>query len=117
MMPIMLTVSLWLNVLVLIPVCLGLVTDAQWANGAWGERTPARGIMLSIYFAILLGSGALLVLQSPVLAAPILAAQVAYKITTPLTVRTLRNPVVLSNLAIAAVHCVTLVIIAPQLPL
>jgi hypothetical protein len=38
----------------------------------------------------------------------LLGVQVIYKLTTPFTVGTWRNPVVLSNLAIAAVHTATL---------
>lgn len=104
----MLLVSLCLNILVLIPVCWGLASRAKWADAAWGEQTPARGILLSIYLAILIGSVALLLIRSPMLATPLLAIQVLYKVTTPLTVRSFRNPVVLSNLGIAAIHTGTL---------
>lgn len=44
----------------------------------------------------------------PALVAPLLATQVTYKVTTPLTVGTFLNPVVISNLGIAALHLVTL---------
>lgn len=110
-------ISLTLNVLVLVPVCAGLAADARWTHEAWGDPTPARGILLSIYFAILLLSLALLWIRDPRLVAPLLAVQVIYKVTTPWSVGTLRNPVVLSNLAIAAVHTATLAVIWPQLGL
>lgn len=115
-MQIMLPVSLWLNILVLVPVCFGLALDAQWACKAWGRANPARGILLSIYLAILILSVVLLVVKSPVLAAPLLGMQVLYKVTTPFSVGTMRNPVVLSNLGIACVHIATLVTIWPLLP-
>jgi hypothetical protein len=35
--------------------------------------------------------------------------QVIYKITTPFTVGRLQNPIVISNLVVAALHSVTLV--------
>jgi hypothetical protein len=41
-------------------------------------------------------------------AVPLLWIQAVYKITTPLTVGTLRNPVVISNLGIAAFHIATI---------
>ena len=44
--------------------------------------------------------------------AALLAVQIIYKLTTPFTVQSLSNPVVLSNLAIAAFHAVTLWAIA-----
>lgn len=116
-MQIMLPVSLWLNILVLVPVCFGLALDAQWACEAWGRANPARGILLSIYLAILILSVVLLVVKSPALAAPLLGMQVLYKVTTPFSVGTMRNPVVLSNLGIACVHIATLVTIWPLLPL
>lgn len=74
----------------------------------WGPPSPARGILLSIYAAILILSVLLLLLGQPLLAAPLLAVQILYKLMAPFIVRDWRNPVILSNLAIAVVHCVTL---------
>jgi hypothetical protein len=107
-MPTMPTLSLTLNVLVLVPVVFGMARDAEWARRSYGERTAARGILLSIYVAILFASAAMLVRANESAVATLLALQVAYKLTTPFTVGTVRNPVVLSNLAIAAFHLVTL---------
>lgn len=104
----MVTVSLVLNLLVLVPVCFSLLVRASWVDGAYGPESPARGILLSIYLAIGLASAGLLFTKDPRLAVPLLAVQVLYKVTTPFTVKTLRNPVVISNLLIAAVHGVTL---------
>lgn len=100
--------SLVLNILVLIPVSCSLIGQAAWTEAAFGPRTPARGILLSIYLTILLASTALLIHPVASLVAGLLAAQILYKITTPITVGTLRNPVVVSNLAIAGFHGVTL---------
>ncbi|MEY3045713.1 MAG: hypothetical protein ACO211_03520 [bacterium] len=101
-------VSLLVNIAVLIPVCLGLITEAVWAEEGYGPITPARGILLSIYIAILLISLLLLRNPDPKLVAPLLLVQVIYKFSTPLTVGTLQNPVVLSNLGIAVLHTITL---------
>ncbi len=101
-------VSLLVNIAVLIPVCLGLITEAVWAEKGYGPITPARGILLSIYIAILLISLLLLRNPDPKLVAPLLLVQVIYKFSTPLTVGTLQNPVVLSNLGIAVLHTITL---------
>lgn len=110
-MSFMMILSLALNIAVLVPVCAGLLLDSGWAQDAWGAKTPARGILLSIYGAILAISALLLALGSVVLAVPLLAVQILYKVTTPFTVGRLGNPVVLSNLAIAAVHGVTLAMV------
>lgn len=107
----MIRVSLLLNVFVLIPVCVGLLANAGWVQQAYGGSTPARGILLSIYMAICAVSVFLLFRRNPALVAPLLLVQVVYKVTTPFTVGTLANPVVISNLLIAAVHAVTLVLI------
>jgi hypothetical protein len=103
--------SLGLNIAVLVPVCFGLVTRAGWTLAAYGPETPARGILLSVYLAILLGSVGLLFKPVPAMVAALLLVQIAYKLTTPLTVGTLANPVVVSNLAIAAFHAVTAAVI------
>lgn len=104
----MLIASLLLNIAVLIPVCLALALDRPRLRKVAGPFTPARGILLSIYFSILVTSAALLWLQDPKFVAALLAVQVIYKITTPITVQTVRNPIVISNLFIAAFHAVTL---------
>lgn len=114
----MILVSLAVNVLVLVPVCASLLLDAPWARLAYGENVPARGILLSVYAAILIASAALiigfLVVPSPRIVdmtIALLMVQIVYKVTTPWTVRSIRNPVVLSNLVIAAIHLVTVGII------
>jgi hypothetical protein len=112
----MLTFSLALNLVVLFPVCAGLLMRKPRMTSAFGEWTPARGILLSIYLAIAVASAALLARPDPRMASVLLGLQVIYKVTTPFTVRTVKNPVVISNLLIAAVHLVTLyVVVLPAL--
>ena len=108
MMQLMVVLSLLINVVVLLPVCAGLLTDAPWATSVYGEGTPARAILLSIYLAIGLVSVLLLVHREPKAVAALLLVQVLYKVITPLTVGTLANPVVVSNLVIAGFHTATL---------
>ena len=110
-MNLMMTLSLLLNIAVLVPVCGGLMSNAKWAGNAYGDATPARGILLSVYIAIGSVSLFLLVLHDPKPVAALLLVQVVYKLITPLTVRTIANPVVVSNLGIAAFHAVTLLLI------
>lgn len=102
------TLSLTLNVIVLVPVVASLLADAAWTSAAYGPRSGARGVVLAVYIAILLASAALLIVPAPAAIAALLGVQVVYKLLTPLTVGTLRNPVVLSNLAIAALHLASL---------
>ena len=107
----MMMFSLLINVAVLIPVCLGLVTHAQWTLAAYGPPTPARAILLAVYVSILAVSCLLLWLRDPKLVAALLMVQIIYKVITPFTVGGLRNPVVVSNLVIAAVHMGTLAVL------
>lgn len=112
----MLIISLGLNILVLVPVLAALAANGGAAAHAWGADTPARRILSAVYAAILIASAGLLALH--LLAHDILpwaqalfAIQIVYKLlSAPLA--GLRNPVVLSNLAIAAVHAATLFLTA-----
>ncbi len=107
-MRLMIVLSLLINVAVLLPVCAGLLSNASWTTSAYGEATPARAILLSVYMAIGLCSVLLLIRCEPQAVAALLLVQVLYKATTPLTVGTVTNPVVVSNLIVAVVHAATL---------
>jgi hypothetical protein len=100
-------ISLWLNIAVLVPVLVALAIDRPGVVEVFGARSPARGILQSIYFSILVVSAGLLVVQDPRAIAALLVVQIVYKLTTPFTVGRWTNPVVLSNLAITAVHLAT----------
>lgn len=119
MSEVMLVISLTLNLLVLVPVTIGLLRHSPWASDAFGPQAPARVILLAVYLAILIASAMLLaallagVDTVVVPAATLLTLQVLYKVLSPFTVGTWRHPVVLSNLAIALVHIVTLGLVAP----
>ncbi len=107
----MILISLIFNVLVLIPVCIGLIGDVPRVSSVYGGYTPARGILLSVYGAILFVSIALLFKPLPMLVAPLLLVQILYKVTTPFTVGSFTNPVVISNLLVAMLHLITLYVI------
>lgn len=125
----MLVISLLLNIAVLIPVVTVLLLSTRRGIDTrerfpWGARTPARDILLAIYIAILTASIALLAVVATTgpsvavdaAAASLFAVQIVYKVLTAMTVRdALRNPVVLSNLGIAAVHGVTVATLVPGL--
>jgi hypothetical protein len=112
----MLTISLALNLIVLAPVCTGLLMRGPRMTSVFGEWTPARGILLSVYLAIAVASAGLLVRPDLRMAGVLLGLQVIYKVTTPFTVGTVRNRVVVSNLIIAALHAATLyLVVLPQL--
>lgn len=107
----MIRISLAVNILVLIPIVFGMAIGSPIIDRAWGEFSESRGILASIYFAILALSSVLLVKTIPVFVIPLLSTQIIYKVTTPFTVGTIMNPVVMSNLGIAALHLVTLWVI------
>ena len=102
-------VSLIVNIFVLVPIVVLMALKTKIVDDTWGPFTAARGILWSIYVAILVVSIALLFLPIPAFVAALLSVQVIYKITTPFTVGRIGHPVVISNLVISAVHAVTLV--------
>ncbi len=61
-------------------------------------------ILLSIYLAILIFSAVLLFKFDPKFLMALLLVQVVYKVLSPIMVGTLTNPVIISNLFIAAFH-------------
>ncbi len=86
-----------------------LITEFEPIVESYGSDSPARGILLSVYLAILVVSTWLLIFKrDPMLVAPLLLVQVIYKLTTPFTVRSFSNPVVVSNIFFAGLHLVTL---------
>jgi hypothetical protein len=110
----MIYVSLAVNILVLIPIIVLMLLRSPVIDTAWGSYSQARGILMSIYFAILVVSLLLLFTPAPEFVFALLLVQVIYKVTTPLTVG-IKNPVVISNLLIAALHVFTLLSIFPVL--
>ena len=105
----MVTTSLILNILVLIPVCLTLLFNVEKMQDVAGVFTPARGILLAIYVSILLASSFLLFFMDVKLAFALFSIQIVYKVLTPFTVKSIKNPIVISNLVIAAFHLVTVI--------
>lgn len=102
-------VSLIVNIVVLVPILVLMIIKSPLVDHAWGSFTASRGILMSIYFAILVASVVLLIMPVAAFIAALLSVQVIYKVTTPVTVRSLKNPVVISNLVIATLHIFTVV--------
>jgi hypothetical protein len=96
--------SLILNILVLIPVSSGILLNSFWAVEAYGPDAPSRGILLSIYLAILIVSAGLLFKFDAKFVMALLTVQIIYKVLSPIMVGSLTNPVIISNLFIALFH-------------
>jgi len=94
------TISLTVNIVVLIPIVVLMIVKSPLVDHAWGAFTAARGILLSMYGTILVMSCVLIVMPIPAFVAALLLMQVIYKITTPFTVGSITNPIVISNLHI-----------------
>lgn len=106
----MILLSLVLNIAVLVPVCIGIATDAAWASESYGNASAARAILLSVYLSILLVSLSLLFVGDPKYVVALLLVQIIYKLITPFAVGSIANPVVISNLLIAGFHSITIFI-------
>lgn len=102
------TLALILNIVVLVPICGLLLANGAWAARVYGVASPARGILLALYLTILIASLGLLGTNWLPGICTLLALQVIYKVLSPFTVGTLRHPVVISNLLIAAFHATVL---------
>lgn len=105
-------ISLILNVLVLIPVCFGILLNSNWAIVSYGIDSTARGILLAIYTTILLFSILLLLKFDVKFVVALLSVQVIYKLLSPIMVGSITNPVIISNLFIAFFHVLSLIKIA-----
>ena len=103
----MITASLILNILVLIPVCFALIMNFEKMQQTAGAFTPARGILLAIYLTILIASIFLLFYTDVKLALALFSVQIIYKFISPFTVKSIKNPIVISNLLIALFHLIT----------
>ena len=103
----MLTLSLLLNILILIPICYLMLTNNVRMVETLGEFNPARGILVAIYMTILIASIGLLIFPDTKFAIALLLMQIVYKLLTPFTVKTLKHPFVISNMLVAIVHIVT----------
>lgn len=104
----MIYISLAINIVALVPIVILMAMKSPLVDTAWGPITEARAILWSIYIAILVASIFLVFIPVVAFVAALLAVQVIYKLTTPFTVGTISNPVVISNLAISALHIATL---------
>ncbi len=105
-----LTLALWLNVAVLVPLIIAMVIGAKGVIRVFGQATPARAIVLAQHLAILAASILFLFWPLEPGIITLLAIQIAYKVLSAFTVRVLSNPVVIANLLIAAVHTALLVL-------
>lgn len=100
----MLQAALVINILVLIPVCIGLLKGSRWTLDGYGPDSPARRILLAIYLSILIFTAVCLRWPHHNNIIVLLVIQIVYKLLSAITVRNLRNPVVISNLLIALFH-------------
>jgi hypothetical protein len=64
-MRVMITLSLLLNIAVLAPICVGLLSHANYIAESYGEFTAARGILLPVYLSIGVVSAFLLFVSEP----------------------------------------------------
>ena len=114
----MLTISLLVNAMIVLPVSYGMLSGQAGMDAAFGATSAARQILASVYLAIGLvsvaGLAGLAFGQSQhvvPMAAGLLVMQVTYKLITIVTVG-LASPVVVTNIAVIVVHLITLTVLA-----
>jgi hypothetical protein len=79
----------------------------------YGEASPARSILVSVYLAIAVTSALALLFPtySIMIAKVLFPLQIIYKVSTIVTVGSITHPVVVNNLLISAVHAISLFVI------
>lgn len=82
--------------------------DKPWTVRGYGEPSDARSILLAVYLSILISSFYLLFVGSNDRIVNLLSLQIIYKTLSLLTVRSVQNPVIVSNLLIAIFHGVAI---------
>ncbi len=104
------TISHIINVLVAGTMATLLIINVRHMAKVFGEVTPARQILSSLYLAIATASlVALIAPQFSILIALVLfPIQIFYKLSTLITVSNKSNPVIWWNLVISIVHAVSL---------
>jgi len=110
----LLTLSHLVNVIVVTIIPTLIIRDTPAMAAVYGPDHPARRILTCLYITIAIASAVALASQAtgqPALSIRIASVmfpmQIAYKLMTLPAVGA-RNPVVISNLAIAALHAATL---------
>lgn len=106
----MILASLIINIVVLVPVCLGLLLQRSDMDQVFGERSTAREILLSIYLVILVSSTYLLFnyQTTTTFVLALLSGQVGYKVVSFVLIKNKKTPVLWFNLFIALFHSATL---------
>lgn len=105
----MLVAALVLNLVILVPVLWGLITEAVGMDAAFGPDGVARRILTCIYGAIALASAALIALHGAAhpwavpMTLALFGVQMIYKLGTAWVVG-LRNPVVITNVVVIVVQ-------------
>jgi len=102
-----------INVLVAGSVAFLLFKNSPRITRVYGESTPARAILSSIYFSIAVASAVALIFPplSITIAMVLFPLQIVYKLSTIITVKHATHPVVLSNIIISVVHALSLITI------
>ena len=106
----MIFLSYVLNIIVLIPVCAGLLISHPRMDPVFGARSTAREILTCMYLTILFVSSICLIRgdMSVSTAQSLFGFQIMYKLLTLIVIRNKKAPVYWFNGAIALFHGVTL---------
>ncbi len=108
----MIYASLVINIIILVPVCLGLILFERKMAAVFGERTTGREILLCIYLTILAASIFLMFHSAAYVeyVKALLSAQIVYKSLSVFIIRDKKNPVLWFNFFIAIFHSAALAI-------
>ena len=117
--PEMMLAALILNLIILVPLVLALLTGTAGTDAAFGARTDARLILTCVYGAIGVVSAGLIALHlaqhawAVPMTVALFSVQIVYKLGTVALIG-LGSPVVMTNLLVVAVQSVALVVLFAQ---
>lgn len=115
-MEILVTLAHIINIVILVPVCLGLLRKPESMNAVFGTDTTARQILTCMYLTIIvISSYALIDVKQAVAIGTILFPfQIIYKVLSLILIKNKKVPVYWFNLFVAVFHSVTMIVIYYQ---
>lgn len=102
-----------INIVVLVPVCLGLLRKPESMNAVFGSDTTSRQILTCMYLTIIvISTYALIDFQQAIVIGMILFPfQIIYKLLSLILIKDKKVAVYKFNLFVAVFHSMTMIVI------
>lgn len=110
-MEILVALAYVINIVILVPVCLGLLRKPESMNAVFGNDTTSRQILTCMYLTIIVISGYALIdfKQAIAIGMILFPFQIIYKLMSLILIKDKKVAVYRFNLFVAAFHSVTMI--------